>query len=71
MDTLVLKFSRWRSRERGFLKSGLEIEFTLGGQGRAGHLAEQDAGLDSEFSPQVVKRPLRGPRPDTVAVAKK
>jgi hypothetical protein len=42
----------------------------LGGHGRAGHLAEQDAGLARELSPQVVKRPLRGPRPDTVAVAK-
>jgi hypothetical protein len=60
-DTLVLQFSRWRSRERGFLKS------RMGPRARPG--GSPGFGLASERSPQVIERPLRGTRSDTVAIA--
>jgi hypothetical protein len=65
MDTLVLQFSRWRSAERGFLKSAMgQVPPKWPGAASPG------CGSASERSPQVVERPLRGPRADAIAVAK-
>ena len=68
MDTLVLKFSRWRSRKRGFRKSRTGRAHRREPGGRVNGQAAR--ALISEHPPQVVERPLRGPCADAIAVAK-